>query len=330
MLLPACFSKGKLSRIGLLLGICSSLLLMLQSGVFGQDSDLESRITIDRVVDDDSWGNRLRNPSCVFYDVRAEELFVTDGSNGRVLIYDYELNFKFAFPHFIQEKGTRRTIRGEPRQLVVNSLGEIILADNLADHLDVLDYRGKLLDRIHLDRLLGDTSLTVKASVLAIDSKDNLYIATAGDIVTVMVINDRLELAFRFGQKGTGPDDFNTVLALEVWQDLIITADLYAEPAIKIFDSAGVFQYGFGGHDVGRGDLSFPSGLTVVQGLTNQPLLWVIDGLRQTIKVFSLQGGFEAGAFRYPIDIANAGDSTLYILERVGARIQRFRLSPKN
>jgi hypothetical protein len=50
-----------------------------------------------------------------------------------------------------------------------------------------------------------------------------------------------------------------------------------------------------------------------------------IDG-----RFLSFVGGFGGapGEFRYPSDIVTADDSTLFILERNGARIQKFHLTP--
>jgi len=301
-----------------------------------EESVIEPLLSIEALAYDDGWGNPFRNPSALFVDRISGELFVSDGGNGRVVIFDLELGHKFSLPHFVTDDLTGGRKRGEPRDLVVTADGEIILIDNLADYLDVLDFRGNLLERIHLDRLLGDTTLSLKPVSLAIDHDQTLYVATGGDVVTVMVLSSSFELIRTIGQGGSGPEDFNTLLDIAVWNEKLFTTDLYAEPAIKIFDISGEFRSGFGGHDVDRGGLSFPAGITIVESVLSEPLIWVVDGLRQVIKVFDMEGkvvsfvggyGAGPGEFRYPADLTQASDSVIFLLERVGGRVQKLRVT---
>ncbi len=135
------------------------------------------------------------------------------------------------------------------------------------------------------------------------------------------------------GQKGGGPSEFNTPLGIQIWRDRLFVTDLYAEPAIKVFDTNGAFLYGFSGHQIERGDVSFPSGIEIMSDREGRPAIWVADGLRQVVKVFDSSGtfreivggyGISPGEFRYPADIAAANDSVFFIVERIGSRIQRF------
>jgi hypothetical protein len=160
-----------------------------------------------------------------------------------------------------------------------------------------------------------------------------LYVATGGEVVTVMVLDDYFNLDKMIGKRGSGPEDFNTVLTLQVHQNRLYTTDLYATPAVKVFDTSGAYLFGFGGHDVERADLSFPSGLAILEADPGEVTIWIADGLRQVLKVYDASGeflqlvggfGLRAGEFRYPADLAAMGDSVLYIVERVGNRIQRF------
>ncbi|MEW6413182.1 MAG: NHL repeat-containing protein [Candidatus Zixiibacteriota bacterium] len=310
------------------------VLLCLSSKTVAQESPPPFDFDITAAAFDDGWQKHLRNPGALFFDRSAGELFVADAGNGRVVIYDSLLNPKYSFEHYVTEKRSGNLVKGEPRDLAVNAVGEIILSDNFADYLDLLDFRGKSLQKIYLNAVYGDTTLTIKPEGLTIDKQGNLYVIASGDIVTVMVLNDYFELVRSIGQKGGGPSDFNTPLAIQVWQDRVFVTDLYADPAVKVFDTIGTFLYGFSGHQIERGDLSFPSGIEILpMGDSALPTIWVTDGLRQVVKVFNNDGefreivggyGVNAGEFRYPTDIVAAGDSAFFIVERIGSRIQRF------
>ncbi|UCD64861.1 MAG: NHL repeat-containing protein [Candidatus Zixiibacteriota bacterium] len=291
--------------------------------------------TIAAITYDDGWQTPLRNPTSLFFDSNSGELFAADAGNHRVLIYDRHLNARYSFEHFVREPRSGRTVKGEPRDLVVTTAGEIVLADNFAHYLEVLDFRGKSLEKVHLNRLYGDTSLVIKPQCLTIDAADNIYVATVGDITTVMVLSDRFELKRTIGQKGGAPSEFNTPLGMHLWRDRLYVTDLYANPAVKVFDTTGTYLFGFAAHDIARADMSFPSGLTVLPDSSGRASVWIVDGLRQVIKVFDhsgefveLVGGFgiNPGEFRYPADIAAAGDSAFFVLEKTGGRIQRFEI----
>jgi len=316
----------------------ASLLLLPADRPAAQDlaKMLNDRISITAIVTDDGWNRPLRGPSAMFYDQSADELFITDPGNNRVVIYDGNLSPVFSFTHYVRDPSSERMIKGEPRDLVVNSRGEIILADNYVSYLDILDFRGAFIERLELNRLLNDTTLNVKPQCLAIDGNDNLYVATAGDVVGVIVLDGNFRFQRIIGRDAAGNSDFKSPLAIHVSDSILFVTDLYAEPTVKLFDTSGAYLTGFGAHDVDRADMSFPSGLTTMtDDETGKVTFWVVDGLRQVVKVFHDDGSFLAhvggfgvapGEFRYPTDIVSSGDSLFFILERVGNRIQRFTI----
>lgn len=293
-----------------------------------------SDFTITAIAFDDGWQQPLRNPSALHYDSKAGEVFVADAGNHRVVIYDSELRPKYSFDHFVPDQRSGRTIKGEPRDVAVNSVGEILLIDNLASYVGVFDYRGKLLEKIYPKALYGDTSLAVKPQCLAVDEADNLYVAVSGDVTTVLVLDSLFNLKRMIGQRGGGEADFSSPMACYVHRGKLYVTDLYANPAVKVFDTAGTFLFGFAGHDIDRGDVSFPAGITVMETSSGNIRIWVADGLRQVIKVFDETGefsevvggyGFNPGEFRYPSDIADLGGGAFCVVERIGNRIQRFQ-----
>jgi len=323
-------------RYALPLIMLIGLLAIAPSRLHSQDeeAELNDRISIGAIAVDDGWGRPLRSPSSLFLDEQAGELFVTDQGNNRVLIYDRMLQPKFSFVHYVKDRTSDRIVKGEPRAIVVTSRGDIVLLDNYVDYVEVLDFRGFPLERIYPNKLLGDTTLSIKPQCVAIDSRDNLYIGTAGDLVGIIVVDDHMQFKRVIGDDQTGDGKLQTMLTIQTWRDTLLVTDLYAEPAIKIFDTLGNYIRGFGGHDIEEADVSFPSGITAYYDTkTDQELMWVTDGLRQVVKVYHGDGSFLGyvggfglgpGEFRYPASIAASGDSVLYICERVGNRLQKF------
>ena len=299
------------------------------------EENLNAGLTITEIANDDGWQGYLRSPSCVFYDSAAGELFVADAGNNRIVIYRDDLSPKYSFEHFVPDRITGKPIKGEPKDLVVNSYGEIFLIDNLVPYIDVLDFRGKALARISPAALLGDTSLAIRGQSIAIDGQDCIYVAISGDVVGVLKIDPNFDLVRLIGKKGNASPDFNTPLAITAWKDLIFVTDLYARPAVKVYDTSGTYMYGFGAHDIDKADVSFPSGVTIIDNIGDGYSIWIVDALRQILKVYNNVGTFIAhvggygvgpGEFRYPADIVAGSDSIYFVVERVGNRVQRCRI----
>jgi hypothetical protein len=122
---------------------------------------------------------------------------------------------------------------------------------------------------------------------------------------------------------------------LGIFDGKVYVGDIYGIPAVKVFDTLGQYLFGFGGHDVERPDLTFPAGFGFVSAGSGEPLILVLDGIRQTTKVYKASGEFFTmiggygrvpGFVQYPSGIASDGKSTFYVVERSGRRVQKYEL----
>lgn len=298
-------------------------------------SDIPSRITFDAIAFDDGMGIALRSPRAIFFDKRSGELTVADAGNNRIIIYDRNLKPLFSFDHFVRDRYTGMIVKGEPKAVAVNSLGEIIVIDNLVEYLEVLDFRGTPLERFTVGQILGDSAIKARPECLAIDAADNLYLGVTGKMTAVLMLDKNLKLVRVIGKKGPLPSELNTILAVTESEGLLYLTDLYSVPAIKLFDTTGNYISGFAGHDIEEPDLSLPSGIAVSEDSIDGTLIWVTDALRQVIKVYNSDGdmlvqvggfGYKLGEYQYPAGIAFTGDGHFFVSEKVGNRIQRFLL----
>ncbi|MBK7141447.1 MAG: hypothetical protein IPH75_05135 [bacterium] len=278
-------------------------------------------------------GGRLRAPLGIYCDPRTDEVFVAAGP--RLIIYDRNLNVKFTVSHFVTDPLTGRTIPGEPKSIAVTRDGNIYLTDNLVDYVDFLDFRGEPISRIYPNRVLADTTLKLKAEALAIDELDRLYISVSGDMQTILLLDQDHKLIRKIGEKGERPENFTNQVGIGVGEGLVCVSDLYAMPAIKVFDTLGNFKTGWGGHNVDREDFSLPSGVVVHRDSYGRLRIWVSDALRHVIKVFSDDGEFVSniggygerlGEFTYPIGLSVGTKNTFFISEKVLGRIQRCEI----
>lgn len=278
----------------------------------------------------------LRNPGLAFFDKRANELFVAATGNHRIVVYDFDLNPKFTFQHFVKDRKEGRMVLGEPKAVVVNSQGDMLVIDNLADYVDVLDFRGKSFQQLYPNRLLGDTTLNIKADLIAIDDSDNVYLAVIGDVTAILGLDRDLNLKRRIIERS---NDSATViagpLAMAVSDSLILLTEFREAPVLKLFDTTGRYLGGFGGREIAKEDFSMAIGATIYRDSTGAVSFLVADALRQVVKRVAVDGsliasfggyGRQLGALSYPTGLADAGDGNFFVVERVGARIQRFKL----
>jgi len=317
------------------LALLLAALAMSDVATAADPDSLQARVTVTAMTYDDGFGVALRSPAGICSDPVAGEVFVADAGNGRVLIYDRQLNCIYAFRHYVTEKETGRAVPGSPKGMAVNRDGEILIIDALSDRLELLDFRGRVIDGFQPNRLIGDTSLRLKASCLAVDDFDNFYIVVTGDITRILVVDRDLRLVRQMGEKGNLPAQLNTPVAIAVHGGRIYVGDLYGIPAVKIFDTTGQFLSGFAGHDIQRQDLTFPVGFSFLSDGSGGEFILVADGLRQAVKVYTPEGepftmiggvGSLPGLVQYPSGLASDGLSSFYVVERVGGRVQRYEI----
>jgi DNA-binding beta-propeller fold protein YncE len=274
----------------------------------------------------------FRSPQGIFFDRWQRETYVCDSGNHQVVIFDSTGFPLYRFEHWLKRSGEEERILGEPRNLVVSKAGDIFLVDNLVAFIDILDQRGKPVDRLALQEIPELENVKIRPEFLAIDDTDNLYVATSGEKVKILIFDKDLNLIRHFGVKGEDKGELKTVTGLWVDNDgKIYVTDSGAAFCVQVFSPEGEFLLGFGGHDIKKEDFSLPTG--VVTGADGR--IFVADELRQVVKAFDSEGNFlfwfggfgvSSGAMRYPRYIAGDGNNQVFVLERVGERYQKFVL----
>jgi len=134
----------------------------------------------------------------------------------------------------------------------------------------------------------------------------------------------------QFGQRGSGPGEFNFPTAL--WQDqqgqLLVTDSLNFR--IQRLDTQGQFLGEFGQPGDASGDLSRPKGVAA----DRSGHIYVVDSMFHAFQIFDDTGkllfilgsqGHNAGEFWLPTGIFIAPDDSIYISDSHNQRVQVFR-----
>jgi sugar lactone lactonase YvrE len=260
-------------------------------------------------------------PAGVFYDTRANELYVCDRGAHRIAIADER-----GFPVF--SFGSKQTLTSA-RQLVVDEKGRIFVADGGHPHIRVFDYDGASLP----DRIVAgpwDTARPVRPSSLALSPDGTLFLI------------DTANRRILRGDLDNGP--FEPLRTHAARRDLLVApADLEIAPdgnlvvsdqrglAVQVYSPEGRFLRGWGRHEVGIADFSHPAGVAVDEA----GRVYVADTLRQDVKVFTAEGefitnlggfGVGRGQFQFPEDVATDRRGRVFVSERAGRRVQVFRV----
>jgi DNA-binding beta-propeller fold protein YncE len=208
--------------------------------------------------------------------------------------------------------------------------GRIYVSDTRVSWVDVLTVRGKSVARLELPAP-DDDPFTSGAGAIAIDRDGTIFVATRGDSGRVHVFDSNFRHVSTWGTPGTEPGQMSMITGIAVGPDgRVAVCCVSTKLAVQIYDRTGTYLAGFGVHDQGAANFSLPSGVTY----TADGRLWVLDGIRQTVSVFSGTGALEGlvggmgqgpGQFQYPCALASDGRELLVVAERVGNRVQVLR-----
>ncbi|MFC1719163.1 NHL repeat-containing protein, partial [Candidatus Poribacteria bacterium] len=154
----------------------------------------------------------FQGPMGVFFDSNQDEILVADTGNNRVVILDGTDGYpKSEF-----------TISGEPRNLAVNSMGEILIVSNSANYVEVRDFRGSHLAKIQIENYMllpvkdpaQYANARLKPVAVTVDSEDNIYVATTR---WIFIFDRDFEFLRQVGSVEQGPATFDSIA--DIWVD---------------------------------------------------------------------------------------------------------------
>ncbi|HEY3414358.1 MAG TPA: NHL repeat-containing protein [Armatimonadota bacterium] len=302
---------------------------------------------------------RFSRPSGLFYDSKRSELYVADSGHGQIVILDKKGMPIIKIPHYVVDPVTGNRNPGEPKGVVVQKNGDILIIDNQCTYLDVLDFQGRSVRKVWPAELLGQPKGKIQPRCLALDPAGNVYLGLTGGDKEIMVLTPDLKLKTTMGveskadwipdSKGVPTSDANAtatdvskgVTGLWADKDGIVYASYALGVCVRAYAPDGKQLMAFGTHDAGPQNFSLPAGL--ITDSTGR--LWVVDTLRHVVSVFTIAksgqtltpkflslaiGGLGQGAgdLSFPSAITGDGGAKIYVAESAGARVQGFQIEP--
>ena len=270
-------------------------------------------------------GTSLRRPRGAAIDPLDGAIYVANTGANRIEVFSKTGRPLSWFVHRVTGPGGT-LVDGEPCALAFDHAGRLLVADNAASYVDVLDRRGRPLRRLDLP---GE-----RPTALAVGLDGTIYVASSGEGSSVHRFGADYAPAGSWGEPGTGPGRLFSVTALAVLPDsTLAVACARTELGVQIFTGAGAYLRGFSSHEMGPGNVSLPSGMVG----SPDGRIWVCDEIRQSVQVFDRDGAFltlatgegsAPGEVSYPSSFVTDGRGLIAVTERLLGRLQVLALPP--
>jgi DNA-binding beta-propeller fold protein YncE len=308
---------GSLGRLGSPLPLAVLALLLVPTSPARSEVPTKERITL--------WGyargTAFLEPRGVAFDPKDGAIYVSNTGAHTIEVFSKLGRPLGRFIHRVT-RPTGEVTDGRPTAIAFDGSGRLLVVDQLASYVDVLDRR-----------LHPVTRLPIPAghpSALAVGGNGTIYVGTSTEASRVYRFRPDYAPDGDWGQPGTAPGTLLHVAGLAVLGDTAIAvACERTDLAIQIFSPTGEYLRGFGTHEVGDENFSLPSGLLA----TADGRLWAIDDIRRTLHVFDAAGtltavvtgtGTPRGGFDHPSALSGDGRGSLAVADRGIGRVQVF------
>ncbi|HEY3215295.1 MAG TPA: NHL repeat-containing protein [Candidatus Eisenbacteria bacterium] len=269
-------------------------------------------------------GESFTRPSGVAFDPGDGALYVGNTGEHRIDVFSATGRPLCRFVHrVVRSDGS--VVDGSPCALAFDRSGRLLVVDQVATYVDVLDRRGRFIAR--LDIAAGHPN------AVAVAGDGTIFVGTTAEASKIYRFRPDLTPDGSWGEAGTDLGHLFNVTGLAVTADgAIAVACARTDQVIQIFTATGQYLRGFGLHDVGDGNFSLPSGVAA----TADGRIWVVDEIRQTLQVFDGEGtlvaktggrGIAPGEFAHPSSLASDERGLIALTDREIGRVQVFTVA---
>jgi DNA-binding beta-propeller fold protein YncE len=311
--------------VGLILAIGMACAVLSAQPESDQPENVRIIKTVNRTVLTAPEPDPLNMPSDAAVGPEGN-LYVLDGVNHRIVVYDVDGKFQFQFGSHGREPGKFLF----PLGIATAPDGKVYVADSGNHRIQVFESNGKLLDTISLPNVPSGTP--PDPTDVAVDpNSERLYI-TDNDNHHVLVYNlTNHQFESIWGSPGQGERQFRFPFLMDISSQGYLFIVEPINTRVQVINPEGKFVNFIGGWGVKAGQLFRPKGIAVYE-----EKVFVTDSYLGSVQVFNTRGGFLgvlADAADAPMKFTTPTGITidkkhkrLYVVELKANRISRVDL----
>lgn len=286
------------------------------------------------VLTKDDRGDNLRMPMALFFDRKADELYLLNGGDNRIIVYGPD--------YFPQESLGKGRGLDAPTSGYIDDEGRLLIPQSATPAAPA---RITILSPAFLPvqemTLTGIPDLGAFNPQEIVVGKDGVICLSGLESSRVLLLKPDggffrwFEVAidkggeYRFSE-GVKPD--RTAVIKNVAVDSLGNLFLLSEETSKIyvFDAGGRYLFAFGAKGGAEGKMSRPRALAIDE---QKKCIYVVDYMRHTVLIFDFTGqfrfefggmGWGAGWFNYPVDITLGRQGHVVVADFFNQRAQVF------
>lgn len=286
------------------------------------------------VLTTDDRGDHLRMPSGLFFDSRADELYVLNGGDGQIIVYGPDF-----FPQ--ESLGKGRGIN-TPVDGVFTSEGNILIPQSggpgQSPRLTMINSAFLPVKEISLAGVPDITNFF--PAHIAVGKDGAIYLTGLESSRVLMLSADGSFSRWLMVPVGSGgvyqaygaDQQGKTAKIRNVAVDSLGNLFLLSEETSKtyVFDPQGNYLFAFGTKGGAEGKLSRPRALAIDE---KNKCIYVVDYMRHTVLIYDFTGafrfefgglGWSAGWFNYPVDIVVGRQGQVVVADLFNQRAQVF------
>ncbi|HUV50335.1 MAG TPA: NHL repeat-containing protein [Anaerolineae bacterium] len=251
----------------------------------------------------------------IFFDENRNRLYFTDTTNGRILAFVFNDEFKYI------SKFTGGGALTSPTSIVKDSKGNFFVAEPGKGNVLAIDIERKSIKTIDFSAVSGANP--IYPGNMAIDSEDRLYIADKAN-QRILLFDSNLQFKKQILVKGSR--GLKDVKVDETGRIYVLST---IDGSICVYNSEGNLLLRFGSRGSGKGEFDFPTSLAVDQ----KGLIYVADQHKNQVLVFNDKGrflyafsqsGWREGRLYRPSFICVNSSGRIFVVDRANTRISVF------
>ena len=257
------------------------------------------------------------------------KIFVLDGVNHQIKVFDHQGNFKFTFG----KQGTRDGELNYPLGIDVGESGDVYIADSGNHRILIFNAEGRFKSSIPLP----DSDKPCDPTDVAVNEATRIAYVADNDNHRILVIDlKKNQFIKSFGTSGEQNGQFNYPFLMSLDRKSNLCVVEVANTRVQVLDPNGLHIRFVGGWGVDKGQFYRPKGISV----DKNGRIFVSDSFLGVIQIFNTDGDFfsvigdpktqQVKKFKNPVGISIDSKDRLYVVEMITNKVFVFQLKFPN